>query len=193
MRDRNQFSKAIWYCLVIVCSVYLLVGDGGAFLFNFSKGGIKANILLNLPLTCTAAYVARLSMALVCMLTCPLVLLPPSQMVETAILTATQPYISLSQKYLNRLTPRRHNYDSISAREADNGGAEGGVIRTSAGGGSKAASARGSDDDDHDDGDEDEKRAEVSTAVKIAIRLAMTFATTASAAYVPCFGLVSVA
>lgn len=60
-----EFSKAVIFALILVCSIYIVLGVYGAMLYNRSEFGIQGNILLNLPVRAAAGVVVRLSMALV--------------------------------------------------------------------------------------------------------------------------------
>jgi hypothetical protein len=88
MLRREEFPQALLYCLAAVCAVYVAVGDGAALLFNLdvAGGGVGGNILLSMPPETMAALAGRSSMAAVCLLTYPLVLMPPAQMLEAALL-----------------------------------------------------------------------------------------------------------
>jgi len=66
MADCKQFYLAVTGCLVLVCVIYMVVGDGAATLYNYDRNGVQGNILLNLPLDSLFAITARLSMAAVC-------------------------------------------------------------------------------------------------------------------------------
>jgi amino acid permease len=63
MEKKSQFGLAVIGCLVFVCSLYILVGNGCAILYHSQPEGISGNILLNLPAKSIAAKVARISMS----------------------------------------------------------------------------------------------------------------------------------
>lgn len=66
MSDCKQFYLAVTGCLVLVCGIYMIVGDGAVVLYNHDIKGVQGNILLNLPLDSWFAITARVSMAAVC-------------------------------------------------------------------------------------------------------------------------------
>jgi Transmembrane amino acid transporter protein len=65
MANNQEFPRAVVWCLLLVCTLYVAIGDGGASLYNYDLNGIEGNILLNLPIDSVCAIVARLSMATV--------------------------------------------------------------------------------------------------------------------------------
>lgn len=65
MADRTRFTQAVIYSLVFVWTIYLVVGDGIASLYQFDPVGIQSNILLNLPPAAITSAVVRISMSLV--------------------------------------------------------------------------------------------------------------------------------
>ena len=82
----QEFGKAVQVALIFVWLVYVIVGDGIAFLFVHDERGIDSNILRNLPLDDTCAHIVRFAMALVCILTLPLTFIPPAQMIEQLLM-----------------------------------------------------------------------------------------------------------
>lgn len=64
MADKREFPQALGSSLLFVCIIYTIVGDGAAYLYSFDSagGGVKGNILLNLPQDSVAATIIRLSM-----------------------------------------------------------------------------------------------------------------------------------
>lgn len=86
MRNKKEIEKAVSWCLLFVLSVYTIVGDGVAILYSRHPDGISSNILQNLPEKATAATMVRFSMAAVCLLTYPLTLVPPAQMIEQLLI-----------------------------------------------------------------------------------------------------------
>lgn len=97
MIDKNEFNKAVMYCLVFVCLLYTLVGDGLALLYSLDPDGISSNILQNLPPHSWTAMFVRLTMGAVSILTFPLTLVPVSQMIENLI---TQNFTAPRSLYL---------------------------------------------------------------------------------------------
>lgn len=79
----EKFPQAILQCMLFVCVLYLVVGAGAGLLFSYGDNGISDNILLNLPDNSIAATTARIMMALVCVVTYPLTLFPPAQLLES--------------------------------------------------------------------------------------------------------------
>lgn len=65
MRDKREFGKAVMWSLIFVWFVYALFGDLGAFLYSHDAGGIKDNVLSNLPTDSYAALLVRLAMTAV--------------------------------------------------------------------------------------------------------------------------------
>jgi amino acid permease len=65
MRNKEDFSKAVFYSLIFVWVVYTVIGEIGAILYVHDVEGIKDNILRNLPEEEYASSIVRISMALV--------------------------------------------------------------------------------------------------------------------------------
>jgi amino acid permease len=106
MQRRNEFPTAVLWCLVFVWTLYVLLGDGGAILFAAAPNGIQDNILGNLPVDSKVALVVRLAMAGVSLLTYPLTLVPPAQMIEHYLLSYTQTHMQMQmQMHLQNQVP----------------------------------------------------------------------------------------
>lgn len=105
MANREEFPKAVAYSLLFVWTVYVIIGDGAALLYYHSPQGIMGNILMNLPEKSIVASFVRFSMACVCLLTFPLTLMPPTQIIEYFV-----------QQYI---TTRAHQYHIIYEGEPD--------------------------------------------------------------------------
>lgn len=86
MSHRDQFAKALKWCVMFVCSVYALVGIAIAVLYSRHPDGIKGNILQNLPQHSATAALVRTCLSIVCILSFPLALVPPAQMIEQLLL-----------------------------------------------------------------------------------------------------------
>lgn len=185
MENTKDFRLAMIYCLVLVSAFYIIVGESAAILFTATTHGhISGNILLNLPSASFITFIARISMACICVLTYPLVLLPPSTMIEntinrtslldaaaaTPITSATSSTPLLSNQTSNRtisskshMSDRHRSYSEVDLAMAES---------------SKRIV-------------ESPTAAPVSWPLKALIRLVLCVLTTVFAAYVPCFGSVS--
>ncbi len=84
----QEFGQAVKWSLLFVWMIYVILGDGVAFLFVHDERGINSNILRNLPINDVSAHVVRFAMALVCILTLPLTFIPPAQMIEQLLIQA---------------------------------------------------------------------------------------------------------
>lgn len=101
MEHKENFSIAVLYSLIFVWFVYVLIGNGAAILYIHDSDGINDNILMNLPEDSVVASLVRFAMASVsrspylctflliffpssqvCLLTYPLTLIAPAQMIE---------------------------------------------------------------------------------------------------------------
>jgi solute carrier family 36 (proton-coupled amino acid transporter) len=82
MKYKHEFGKAVIWSCIFVWTTYVVVGDGLAWLYSYDKSGVKSNILQNLPIDSSIATFVRILMSVVCLLTYPLTLVPPAQMIE---------------------------------------------------------------------------------------------------------------
>lgn len=170
MENTKDFGLALVYCLVLVSGFYIFVGESAAVLFSATtQGHVSGNILLNLPSRSFTTLIARISMACICVLTYPLVLLPPSTMIENTFsytsITERKPITHSSALMRNKTSSNQTMSHHRSYSEVDLAMSE-----------SSKRSAYTSDP--------------VSWPVKALIRLALCILTTVFAAYVPCFGSV---
>lgn len=69
MRNKKEFGFAVTWSLVFVWFMYVLLGDLGAILYVKDAVGIKDNILSNLPVDSYFAFIVRLAMTGVSIIT----------------------------------------------------------------------------------------------------------------------------
>ena len=86
MRDRNEIKVAVVWALVVVWVTYVAVGDICVLLYSYDQAGIHSNILKNLPKNSMIADIVKSAMALVCVFTFPLTLVPAAQMLEKGLI-----------------------------------------------------------------------------------------------------------
>lgn len=87
MEEPSKFQKAATYSLIFCWAVYVVVGNVLASLFVQDPDGVNDNILANLPTDSLAASLVRISMASVCILSFPLAMVPPAQIIEQLLFT----------------------------------------------------------------------------------------------------------
>jgi len=91
MKRKDEFNKAVCWCIIFVWSIYFVFGDMGALLYLHDPMGVSENILNNLPPFSIIAILVKIAMSMVCLLSYPLTFVPPSSMIETFVIQVAPP------------------------------------------------------------------------------------------------------
>eukprot|EP01032_Pedospumella_encystans_P014428 gene14428-16568_t len=183
MQNKKEFGKAVTWSLMFVWFVYVLLGDVGAILFvhDIAKG-IRDNILSNLPVDSFVAFLVRLAMAGVALLTYPLTLVPPAHMLEHYMLS----YSCFPSSTVCDLVPEGLHTAGSSARHNGYGALEMADVTDSETG---SPTPLGSEVDLYSAAGGESHR-EVSFAMRCINRSLIVLMTTVISTWIPCFGMV---
>mmetsp|Transcript_2876 Transcript_2876/g.4376 ORF Transcript_2876/g.4376 Transcript_2876/m.4376 type:complete len:499 (+) Transcript_2876:60-1556(+) len=115
MANRADFPRAVMWSMIFVCSFYVLMGDVLCLVYQYDPSGISGNILQNLPKHSTTAAVVRTALAMVCLVSFPLTMVPPAEMIEQMIIQSIRRWTRPSQPLVEEGGVSLPHYSSLTS------------------------------------------------------------------------------